>query len=133
MSEENFEFSKEEGEIWDRFLEDPEEEKYDDLYLHISVMTAKILELEKKNAVLESELARIKPPTLKAAYAQLLAVINESEEMDAKLVEEFGSAEAAREAEGVLDRPEVARLYYDEEWDVLEQLYARVPVIFRGF
>ena len=27
MSEENFEFSKEEGEKWDRFLEDTEEEK----------------------------------------------------------------------------------------------------------
>jgi hypothetical protein len=109
MSEENFEFSKEEGEKWDRFLEDPEEEKYEDSCLHISVMTAKILELENKNAALESELARLKPQSLKAAYAQLLVLIKESEEMDAKLIEEFGSAMAAREAEGVLARPEVSR------------------------
>jgi len=129
MSEENFEFSKEEGEKWDRFLEDPEEEKYEDSCLHISVMTAKILELENKNAALESELARLKPLSLKAAYAQLLVLIKESEEMDAKLIEEFGSAMAAREAEGYW--PD--RRSQDEEWDVLEQLYARVPVIFRGF
>jgi hypothetical protein len=133
MSEENFEFSKEEGEMWDRFLEDTVEEKYEDSCLHISVMTAKIIELEKKNAALESELAQLKPPSLKAAYDQLLVLIKESEEMDAKLIEEFGSAMAAREAEGVLDRPEVARLHYDVEWDVLELLYDRVPVIFRGF
>lgn len=133
MSEENFEFSKEEGEMWDRFLEDPVEEKYEDSCLHISVMTAKIIELEKKNAALESELAQLKPPSLKAAYDQLLVLIKESEEMDAKLIEEFGSAMAAREAEGVLDRPEVARLHYDVEWDVLELLYDRVPIIFRGF
>jgi len=71
--------------------------------------------------------------SLKEAYDQLLAVIKESEEFEANLVKEFGSQEAAMNARDKWStRPEAIRLQFDEEWDVIQLIYERVPVIFRG-
>lgn len=69
--------------------------------------------------------------TLKEAYYQLLAVIKEREECDDKLREEFGCLSEALEAPGIRDRPEVARLYFEDEIEVIKEIYYRVPLAFR--
>jgi hypothetical protein len=86
---------------------------------------------------LKSEIANLKDRkakqlTLKEAWDQLLKVYTEKDIAEQKLIEKYGTDKKAMENDGALSTIEWLRFDYNDEFDVIQKVYKRIPLILRG-
>ena len=92
---------------------------------------ARITDLEAELAKKDAKIADL--DSLKGAWGQLLSIYQEMDDKWAKARADYGDDRRAIDASGILDTPDWARFNFEEEYDCINKVYDRIPVVFRGF